>query len=411
MSDGIRSESVAPDSVPLKFLDPILVKSLCLDHYSVIQNFFKKVILVRSDDVGNISHDRVLERNVRGMIVEKRSLEDFDDLNNVIGAFRRWQRHNALYPRVLHAHGYNGDRPLEATWEAQNRFTSNRNISPLSEALMNYQGKGVFLTLTVDPKLISLRDAWQSISGHWNRFLTRLSIEKRVKRKDMHYLWVLEAQGNGYPHIHALFLGIDYLYYAGNKAEWENDNVHSKNIKHFWHLGGMFVNRTKSGSEVRNPVSYMMKYIRKTFDPYFDDNKKELTQALLWAFNKRSWNKSRGLFEYLNYTPRDVNPMQLVEMDTFERLRGQATPFIRIVKKRERAPIEPLVVYTVDDIDYLKEKVGNMGASREEVRALSFLVKTRDRGLSYVYPMRPLLPVSEVQRIGFYKRFLRGSDG
>jgi len=380
----------------------------CLDHYSVIQNFFRSAILTRVDKPEDISHNHDAQEHAKGLIKEKHSLEDYDDLNNVLDAFRRWQDHNDLYPKVLHAHGENSKgEPIEATWQALNRFQTDRNIRPLSEALTHYYGPGVFLTLTIDHSIIpSLKDAWENVSKRWNIFMTRLSKELNVPRKEIHYIWVLEAQGNGYPHIHALFLGIDWLFYAGNKKEWIEDNPHSKNLKHFWKWGSVYVNSTKSGQNVKNPIDYMMKYIRKTFDPYSDDSKKELTQAMLWAFNKRSWNTSRGIFEYLDFHVRTKHVMKLEEMLTFERLIGQKTPYVRLIPApKPNVEIEECEYYTTsdEDLNYLSEKSAYFEATYEERRALDFLIKARNNGhTDWVYYMRPKM---EKPLIPYRKRF------
>ena len=323
----------------------------------------------------------------------KRKLEDFSDIDNVLKAFRNYKSECYLKPKVLHAHGiyeddYGNTSELSITWEALNRFQSDRNIKPLSEALKQYKGKGVFLTLTVDhSKVRSLKEAWSNISKQWNIFMTRLSKELNVPRKDIHYIWVLEAQGNGYPHIHALFLGIDYLFWAGNKQEWINDNPHSKNLKHFWGWGSVYVNSTKSNTGVKNPINYMMKYIRKTFNPYSQDDKKELTQAMLWAFNKRSWNTSRGLMSYLGHYSRvPVIDFELVEMVSFERLNGQSSGIVWLENTDHNAG-QYVDTYSTDkeDLDYLAEKVSMFRASREEEKALNYLISMKNKGLDVSY--------------------------
>lgn len=391
-----------------KFIEPVLYdnpltfnlnpKPNCFNHYSTIGTFFEDAILIDSKTPFQISHNRELEEEARGLIKNKRTIEDYDDLGNVVKQFRTWLSNAYNKPKILHAHGFDEfDNEISATWEAMNRFQSNRNIKPLSEALNNYKGPGVFLTLTVDHKKVpSLKDAWKNIAEQWHLFIKKL--RKELKQKKLNYIWVLEAQGNGYPHIHALFLGIDYLYYAGNKQEWINDNPHSKNLKHFWNWGSVFVNSTKSNQSVKNPINYMMKYIRKTFEPYSNDNKKELTQALLWAFNKRSWNTSRGIFQFLDYEERIPSiELELVEMDTFERLKGQSTPYVRIVNvkpnKTDCEAYKPCDYFSTsdEDLNYLAETVSLNKATVEEIKALDYLTHCRERGLDVRYVIRPKL--------------------
>ena len=372
------------------------VRPYCLTHSNLIRNYFNDAVLIDSKSSGQINHNRDIPNNAKNLLIKnKNPLEYYDNINNindVINDFRMWLANSYNHPKILHAHGYDDyDNEISATWEALNRFQSNRNIKPLSDALNNYKGSGVFLTLTVDHKKVkSLNDAWLNIAKQWNKFITRLRIE--LKQKKLNYIWVLEAQGNGYPHIHALFLGIDYLFYAGNKQEWINDNPHSKNLKHFWNWGSVFINSTKSKQSVKNPINYMMKYIRKTFDPYSKDNKKELTQALLWAFNKRSWNTSRGIFDFLNYhTKISSIDLELVEMDTFEKLKGQSTPYVRIINvpnpDYKNTAYEVWNRYTTskEDQSYLMDKLLKGNITYEEISILDDIIINILKGIDKSY--------------------------
>lgn len=387
-------------------------EALCLDHHSVIQTFYQDAILKLYQEAGEIDRHRRIMEQAKGLIKDRHNLEDYDDITRVIEKFRKWRSSYFSDPKILHAHGFNKKgEPIQATWQALNRFESTRNIEPLSEALNNYQGPGVFLTLTVEHSL-SLRDAWENISKRWNTFMTRLTKELGINRSDLHYVWVLEAQGNGYPHIHAIFLGIDYLFYAGNKRQWIEDNPHSKNLKHFWKWGSVFVNATRQGQGIRNPVSYMMKYIRKTFNQDNDETgKKELTQALLWAFNKRSFNMSRKIFQFLNYEkPERENSLTLHGMGNFEVLNGQASPLVRIVSHTQ-IPIETeeLEIFTDEDLDYLAERSGMMWATKEEQNALKFLLEAHNRGKTdFVYYVRPKIEKTTI--LSKYRSYLRNGN-
>ena len=399
------------DTIELNFLLPAS-KVRCFNHSSIIQNFFDNAVINHSFKPNEISHNRDVQAMAKGMIKDKHTLFDYADLDNVLQAFRSWKQKCYLHPFVLHSHGqFDNGEEISATWQGLNRFQTDRNIKPLSKALENYHGKGVFLTLTVDHKIVtSLKDAWQNISKQWNIFMTRLSKELNIPRKDIHYLWVLEAQGNGYPHIHALFLGIDYLFWAGNKQEWINDNPHSKNLKHFWNWGSVFVNSTKSSAGVKNPVSYMMKYIRKTFTPYSDDDKKELTQSLLWAFNKRSWNTSRGLLSYLGYSPKvPVVDLYLEEMVSFSRLKGQSSGVVwvdSIDPELYPEAVKPLDVLTTsdEDLNYLAEKVSLFRATSQEQRALKYLLDCRAKNKVSRWVVTLPSPKNDLYRFWRHKR-------
>ena len=374
----------------------------CFNHSCVIQNFLKNsysnnYIILKSELSQNINRNHDLQNRIKNTIVDNpKKLEDFDNLDHIKNAFIDYMNNTYKYPKILHAHGdyednYGNTTELNSNWIALNRFQSNRNIKPLSEALANYKGPGVFLTLTVDHKKVNgLKDAWQNISKRWNTFITRLCIELKKPRKELNYIWVLEAQQNGFPHIHALFLGIDYLFWAGSKNEWINDNPHSKNLKHFWNYGGVFINSTKNNDNIERPVYYLMKYIRKTFEPFNPDDKRLLTQSLLWVFNKRSWNTSRGIFKFLDYEPKiPVVNMELEEMITVERLKGQTTPLIwienKIDKNNPAYDLGETFTTSDNDLNYLAEKISLFTATKSEQRAFKYLLKYKLQGINKSY--------------------------
>lgn len=210
----------------------------------------------------------------------------------------------------------NGDTDEKTIWwEALNRYQSNRNVrevSELLEKLSKVEDKAIMLTLTFDPELRSQRESWESVAQDFHRFITRLKIEiakeKGIKVRDLElpFIRVLEAQHDidgenyGYAHIHVLFFGIDFLYWNGNAEEYQyirSGNPIRKSIESFWKLGYTSVNKTRRGQNIQYPVNYMMKYVRKLWQQWTDEA--ILTKAMLWAFNKRTFDKSRNLKEYV----------------------------------------------------------------------------------------------------------------
>ena len=378
----LRSKIVNSDVVPI-----------CLDQLSITQNFFSNTydkdnfVLTQHVDPVDISHNREPSPFKDPSI---QFLPDQDFITAVLKEFSDYNKFNDNNPSVVVCS--TPDNPVK--FRVFNRFQNpGRNINDLSFGLDNYKGKGVFLTLTYDHS-ISLREAWKKVSHDWNVFNTRLVIElsknpykthlykhknrqmvltmdldyykgvilpsHEVKRSDLPYIMVLEAQKNGYPHIHALFLGIDYLFWSGNKQEFFNDNPHSKNLKHFWGHGSIFINKTYSGENVRSPIKYMMKYIRKIWDKK-PDFKALLTQSFLWYFSLNSFNPSTNLKQYLHIGKdiklritmlyRSKNMVSTFDLDCFKnhfelsnpdltfngldlytRLSGQSTPVIWSVK-------------------------------------------------------------------------------
>ena len=98
------------------------------------------------------------------------------------------------------------------------------------------------------------------------------------------YLATIEAQKKpsscGNPHIHLVFVG------ASRLLDW-------RKLAQYWGKGFVYINRDGHGKKVRSPISYITKYITKTFSDNNADN--TLTQSLVWLFNVKSYTCSRGL--------------------------------------------------------------------------------------------------------------------
>ena len=184
----------------------------------------------------------------------------------------------------------------------RNRFQSNRNYQELRDALFDLAPttKAVFLTLTYDRKIVpSLTDALLMLNADWNRFLSRLRAELGPLPP---YLMTLEFQRDGYPHIHALFFGIEYLFENGTHlmyADATQKRSSVKSIESFWKKGYSYINRTKRGATVHSPVAYMMKYISKEWGWGRGSEESTLNHAMLWITGKRCFNTSRSLMNFL----------------------------------------------------------------------------------------------------------------
>ena len=292
----------------------------------------------------------------------------------------------------------NIDRVSKALEQAEqaNEQAVEQAKKALKQAVEQGNESGVFLTLTVD-RSKSLRESWETIMKDWHTFEVRLKIEIRraqtknlqlrrqvlrqrlkdqkirgkfknnnnlstpfsasdrnkirseikelsriIKEKiqepvDFKYFGTLESQSDGYPHIHVVFMGISWLFHAGRKKEYENDNPHTKNLKHFWKRGSIYIEKTKTGQKVQKPLHYIMKYIRKTMGPQSNDSKAILTQAMLWAFNRRSFFLSRSFSNWVKEVipeePKEVD-WKLHGMANTEFWTGQKTPLVRIITRR-----------------------------------------------------------------------------
>lgn len=143
--------------------------------------------------------------------------------------------------------------------------------------------KSVLLTLTIDPKLYhnDKYRMWNDIKKQYNRFITAVKYYfKKRGIKFPPYVCTIEAQKNGNPHLHICFLGASRI-------------MDYRKLRDLWKLGYIWINRDSSGKRIRSPINYLMKYITKT---YTDTNEyNQLTQALCWLFNIRSYQCSRGL--------------------------------------------------------------------------------------------------------------------
>jgi hypothetical protein len=104
-----------------------------------------------------------------------------------------------------------------------------------------------FLTLTMDPSKGTAEESWPQIKIVWKKFQTYLT---RKQGKGFKFLWVIEAQKNGYAHLHILLN--QYLDQAWIKKVWDR-------------LGGgriVFITR----ANVAQAGPYLAKYLSKGFD-------------------------------------------------------------------------------------------------------------------------------------------------
>ena len=187
----------------------------------------------------------------------------------------------------------------------RNRVTGERSLKFLEtrysgsyckrvEARMKYLSHkykdrpSVLLTLTFDPKKFNNDKLLMAeiINKETNRFLTALRISfKRDGRIFPKFIRAPEFQKNGNPHEHLVFLG------ASRLIDW-------RKIAELWKNGFIYINRTHDNKKVRYPISYITKYITKTFANYNYENIQ--TQALVWINGMRSFSCSRGLISPLN---------------------------------------------------------------------------------------------------------------
>jgi len=146
----------------------------------------------------------------------------------------------------------------------------------------------VLLTLTMDPKKFNQDKflMWSVITKEVDRFMQ--AVRMHFKRNNIifpKYLWAIEGQKNGNPHIHIVFLG------ARRLLDW-------RKLLKYWNNGAIYINKTNDGQTVRYPINYVTGYITKTFGNTNYDNLR--TQSLIWLFNHHSFNRSHKLIIPLN---------------------------------------------------------------------------------------------------------------
>lgn len=168
----------------------------------------------------------------------------------------------------------------------------------------------LFLTLTYDQKLFSLRESWKRVGKDWNNFITKL--RKKYGKIDTIRTW--EAHKSGYPHIHATLIFSDHKFVCfetkNNKGRLkygipkkDNDFFHE-----IWHSKIVEVEGLQS---LHHGVSETLKYITKTFN----NKKGDLTQALCWMYRKQAYSVSKDFLRVCGLPKLDVSdpkPMDLL---------------------------------------------------------------------------------------------------
>jgi hypothetical protein len=173
--------------------------------------------------------------------------------------------------------------------------------------------RGLFVTLTFDPKSLRLDELWEHVGVAFNKWVSRL----RSRYGKIQVLRVWEAHKSGYPHIHCLLFfeesEFEVFRYRGvwriqEKASFE------------WEYGFVDVEALTS---LKEGVNYVIKYLRKLHESGVTKDIEEevtpppeeqegdpplrslpwgasrLTLSLLWVFRKRCFSLSRSLADLI----------------------------------------------------------------------------------------------------------------
>lgn len=287
------------------------------NHHSVIaENTFKQIkelypeydvsMVLKPDELHHERNKKDIQKILTRSFSPKQLEYYISDLDLIIEKFLNYMERISSSKFLLVGTSEISDIPI--IWEGLNRFQSNRNINKYSKELSYIENSNipaVLTTLTYDHDKRSVLEAWHNVAKDFRLFRQKLFYELGYS---IPYLWVIEAQKNGYPHIHALFFGVDFLYNNGTFEDYvkrQNGLPTDKSIQSMWGYGFTWVNRTKEGVKIKSPISYLMKYVRKTWAEWSPDT--VLTKSLLWLFNKRSFNVSRDFKSFCELYNPDIS--------------------------------------------------------------------------------------------------------
>ena len=155
------------------------------------------------------------------------------------------------------------------------------------------------------------------MSKDWNRFVAAL----RHIIGNFQYIQTTESQENGFSHIHAVIFGKKWLLENGKWSDYEGTKKRKAKNKSFtlesvWKRGFTYVNKRPDGSSVMEPLNYMFKCMESTWDKKELCGKGNITRAMLWFFNRRSYNISQGLQNFLKENSK--NEVESIEGHVFK---------------------------------------------------------------------------------------------
>jgi len=149
------------------------------------------------------------------------------------------------------------------------------------------RGSWLMITYTLDRSLFSLETGWRKIREVSNRHLSWL--RKRFGR--FQYVAVLQAQSDGYAHLHFIVEFLDHVFDGFRHVDrdgalsWRTREKYR--IAENWASGHVDVKLIQS---LKGDLWYLAKYLVRSADTV----KGELGMALSRDFGRRVWSKSRS---------------------------------------------------------------------------------------------------------------------
>lgn len=147
------------------------------------------------------------------------------------------------------------------------------------------------MTLTFDPKRISLAESWCSVGNLFNRWITL----KRRKFGKIDVVRSWESHDSGVCHVHALLSFREYMFQRcwcqrkGKRRVWRVLTKDMKLVKRGWNYGFSDVQAINS---VKAGFTYVEKYLHKATRVQKSDSKGMKTLAMCWFFRKRAFSVS-----------------------------------------------------------------------------------------------------------------------
>ena len=148
----------------------------------------------------------------------------------------------------------------------------------------------LFVTLTYDVKLSTIREAWETIGEDFNRWIRNL----RKKYGRVSYLRCWEASKRGYPHVHLLMIFHDYTFRIDVRKS-TNSKYRIAEKEAFEKSYHSFVD-VQAIRKMREGINYVTKYLLKSTS---ESQTQVLTLALCWLFRKRSYAVSGDLYDVI----------------------------------------------------------------------------------------------------------------
>jgi hypothetical protein len=159
------------------------------------------------------------------------------------------------------------------------------------------KAKVLFFTLTIDPKRLSLMEAWSQIDVYFQKWLRGL----RNRYGPIEYIRTWEAQRNGYPHIHGILFFRNYAFETWLQRRKEDGQL-------VWRIsekpefedfpGFVDIRAVQSLDQVSRYIE--KRILRGSEKGSEEDGLGNLTLALLWVYRKRSFALSKNLEAFVS---------------------------------------------------------------------------------------------------------------